>query len=73
MLALVKAGLGTAIVPESASAVRLEGICVRPLRARKPVNAELFAVWRRNDANPLMTSMVRLLRSRAPVSNAAED
>lgn len=73
MLALVKAGLGTAIVPESAAAVRFDGIYLRPLKARKRVNAELFAVWRRNDANPLMTSMVRLLRSRSPANIAAEE
>ena len=65
MLALVKAGLGCTIVPASAATLRYEGVTMLPLRLRKPSHAELFAVWRRDDANPILERMLGLLRTMA--------
>jgi DNA-binding transcriptional LysR family regulator len=62
ILALVKAGLGATIVPAPVSAMHYQGVKLIPLRLGKPCHAELFAVWRRNDANPIMERMLRLVR-----------
>ena len=72
MLALVKAGLGVTIVPASTASLRYEGVTMLPLRLRKPIHAELFAVWRRDDANPILERMLGLLRVMAADTTAAE-
>lgn len=51
MLALVSAGLGVALVPESARAMHFDGVVLRPLATRGAV-AELHLVWRRDSTNP---------------------
>ncbi len=54
MLALVGAGLGLALVPEAARALRFRDVVLRPVRARRPAMAELHLVWRRDSANPAL-------------------
>lgn len=60
ILALVKAGLGAAIVPESAANLHYDGIVMRPLNLRDPKPAELHMVWRRDEDNPLVRRLVDL-------------
>lgn len=51
ILALVRAGLGTAIVPEAAGALYMDGISFLPLEeAQQPV--ELLLAWRHDNDNP---------------------
>jgi DNA-binding transcriptional LysR family regulator len=63
MLALVKAGLGCTIVPESAANLRYEGVEFRPLKLVKPDLVELCLVWRRDEDNPIVQRVVDLARS----------
>jgi DNA-binding transcriptional LysR family regulator len=67
ILALVRAGLGAALVPEAASTLRFQGVVLRPLTLR-PVNpVELLMVWRRDQNNPALDALLdvaRGLRSR---------
>lgn len=53
MLALVRAGLGTALVPEAATSLRFDGVAFRSLRkARAARPVELFIAWKRDNDNP---------------------
>ncbi len=62
MLALVAAGRGLALVPETASHLHPEGVHYRPLAGvREPV--ELYAVWRRQPANPALRRVIELLQA----------
>src|SRR5258708_33436891 len=47
ILAMVRAGLGLAIVPEAAASLNFSGVKLRPLRLRAPALVALFLVWRR--------------------------
>ena len=60
MLALVKAGLGCTIVPESAANLRFDGVEFRPLRVSEADAAELYMVWRREEDNPIVHHMVEI-------------
>lgn len=64
ILALVKAGLGAALVPEAAMQLRFEGVVFRPvreIRAQRPV--ELLMAWKRDNDNP---ALVKVLDSFEP-------
>jgi len=52
LLALVAAGLGVALVPESVRAVRLDGIVFTPVQDTESV--ALALAWRGNDTSPLL-------------------
>lgn len=52
VLALVRIGLGVALVPEAARQLRFEGVIYRQLRTTGGEAAELGAVWRRDNENP---------------------
>jgi DNA-binding transcriptional LysR family regulator len=67
MLALVSAGLGLALVPAAARALRFEGVVLRPVRSRRPAEVELHAVWRRDATNPALPGFRdAILREFAP-------
>lgn len=68
ILAMVRAGLGLAIVPAAAAGLNFSGVHLRPLRLRAPVSApvELFMVWRRDDENPLLPSLIEIAGGLAP-------
>src|ERR1700722_16624108 len=53
ILALVSAGIGIALVPETAKKLHLEGAVLREL-AGPPVYAQLFLVWLRENDNPAL-------------------
>jgi DNA-binding transcriptional LysR family regulator len=67
VLALVKAGLGLALVPRAAMALRYEGVVFRPLRGASARPVELHLVWKEGNDNP---ALVRLLEEIAPVEQA---
>ncbi|WP_225731519.1 MULTISPECIES: LysR family transcriptional regulator [unclassified Nocardia] len=65
MLALVAAGRGLALVPDSATHLHPDGVRFRPLAGvDDPV--VLHAVWRRDCANPALHRVVALLDSLPP-------
>jgi DNA-binding transcriptional LysR family regulator len=52
ILALVRAGLGAALVPEAATSLRFEGVVFRPLHASRSARpAELYIAWKRDSDN----------------------
>lgn len=59
LLALVAAGLGVAIVPDSARALPLEGVVFRELVDAPRV--ELALAWRRDSPSPLIATVVETL------------
>jgi len=54
ILALVSAGLGVALVPEAAQALRFDRVVLRPIRSRRRAMAELHLVWRCDVTNPAL-------------------
>ena len=67
MLALVRAGLGVALVPAAAAALRYHDVRLRPIVLQRPAPVELFLVWRRTAENPLLAELIALARRRATV------
>ncbi len=64
VLALVRAGLGVALVPRGASSLRYEGIVLRPIADLVPVDpVELCMVWREDHDNPALTRALALIGS----------
>ncbi|VFR20528.1 Transcriptional regulator, LysR family [plant metagenome] len=57
VLALVRAGLGMAIVPASARELRLEGVVFRPL-ADKDLHADIYLAWRSRHDNPALDAFL---------------
>lgn len=68
ILAMVRAGLGLAIVPAAAAGLNFSGVQLRPLRlgAPEPAPVELFMVWRRDDESPLLPSLIEIAGALAP-------
>jgi DNA-binding transcriptional LysR family regulator len=60
ILAMVRAGLGLAIVPAAAASLKIADVRLRPLKLRTRVPVELFMVWRRDDENPLLSALVKI-------------
>ena len=60
ILAMVRAGLGLAIVPAAATSLNIADVKLRPLELRSKTPAELLLVWRRNFENPLLPSLIEI-------------
>ena len=59
VLALVRGGLGVALVPESASGMRYEGVAYRPITASQSLpQAELHMVWKLDNDNPALSKII---------------
>ncbi len=63
IMALVRAGLGCGIVPESAASLHFEGVVLKPLKLAEPTDVELFVVWRRDTDHPLVPALVDIAKS----------
>ena len=61
ILALVSAGLGMALVPESARLLRYKGVMLRRMRQPLPP-AELHLVWNRATDNPAVATVEQIVR-----------
>jgi len=57
MVSLVRSGLGLALVPEAAADLRFSGVTMRPLKLATAQPVELHMVWRRDNDNPLISSL----------------
>ncbi len=66
VLSMVRAGLGSAIVPEAAKRLQFDGVVLKPLTLKMPAAVELFMVWRREFDNPLTPTLVQIAESLAP-------
>ena len=66
MLALVQAGVGLAIVPESAMALHPDGVAFIDLADARLPAVELAATWHENADNPALTRALSLLPDRLP-------
>ena len=60
-IALVRAGMGVTMIPESLQAGHIEGVELHRLKDRK-ADWTVAAVSRRGDTNPLLAEFIRLLR-----------
>jgi DNA-binding transcriptional LysR family regulator len=67
ILAMVCAGLGLAIVPEAAINLNFRGVELRPLHVAGPRPVETYLVWRRDDENPLLPSLIEIASGLASV------
>ncbi|MDR7304324.1 LysR substrate-binding domain-containing protein [Haloactinomyces albus] len=59
LLALVAAGLGVALVPDSVRAIALDGVVFKPLHGTE--NVDLALAWRDNDTSPLLENLLTTL------------
>lgn len=59
LLALVAAGLGIALVPESVRAITLDGVLFRPVHGSESV--DLALAWRAHDTSPLLANLLTAL------------
>jgi len=63
MLALVRAGMGTAIVPEAAQALHFDDVHFRPIITTPADPVELYAVWKTDNENPAMRPFLHLMEA----------
>jgi DNA-binding transcriptional LysR family regulator len=64
MLALVQAGLGLAVVPESAMAMHPDGVAFTDLAFGQSPPVELAAAWRADTDSPVLARALSLLQER---------
>jgi DNA-binding transcriptional LysR family regulator len=64
VVGLVSAGIGVALVPASAQAIRLRGVEFRRLAEHSPAVGTALA-WRRDDASPVLEAFVKTARRTA--------
>jgi DNA-binding transcriptional LysR family regulator len=62
MLALVRAGIGAALVPEAAQSLHFDDVHFRPVETEPMTPVELFAAWRSDNDNPALPGFLDLLR-----------
>jgi len=65
MLALVRAGIGAALVPEAAQSLHFDDVLFRPVETDPPQPVELYAAWRSDNENPALPPFLDLLRPAA--------
>jgi DNA-binding transcriptional LysR family regulator len=63
VLALVRAGLGLALVPSSAAALRFTGVVLRPIQLRPVRPVELFLTWRRDHDVPALPTLLGIVQN----------
>ncbi|HEY4078381.1 MAG TPA: LysR substrate-binding domain-containing protein [Rhizomicrobium sp.] len=63
MLALVRAGIGAALVPEAAQSLHFDDVHFRPVVTSPAAPVELFAAWRSDNDNPALAGFLDLLRT----------
>ena len=62
ILGLVNVGLGCAVVPASAQALRLQEVVFRPLQGMTP-QAEIFLAYCRDNPNPVLNAFVAMAQA----------
>jgi len=72
ILALVSAGLGAALVPDSLRLISLPHVVFREVQLEQPDPIEMFMLWRPENANPVLPAFLSLCRSIFPQASHAE-
>nr|WP_226383411.1 LysR substrate-binding domain-containing protein [Burkholderia mayonis] len=62
MLALVRAGIGAALIPAAASMLHFEGVVYRPVRTTPAKPVELMLAYRKDNDNPVFGALKDVLR-----------
>lgn len=62
MLALVRAGIGAALVPEAARSLHFDDVQFRPVVTTPEAPVELYAAWHKDNDNPALKPFLALLR-----------
>lgn len=62
VIGLVAGGLGIAFLPQSASVIRLPGVCYKPFEKTSSPRSEMRLVWRKSEMSLAVIEAVRLLR-----------
>lgn len=60
VLALVRSGMGAALVPEAATNLRFDGVLFRPITVAAAHPVELYMVWRSDNDNPALEQFLDL-------------
>ena len=66
IIALVSAGLGVALVPESLMSLRRPGVAYRKLRGKRSMALELGLAWRRDNPSAALQRFVALAAQSQP-------
>ncbi|HXB51844.1 MAG TPA: LysR substrate-binding domain-containing protein [Rhizomicrobium sp.] len=69
MLALVRAGIGAALVPEAAQSLHFDDVHFRPVETDPLAPVELYAAWRSDNDNPALAAFLDLLRPEPEASD----
>jgi DNA-binding transcriptional LysR family regulator len=69
MLALVRAGIGAALVPEAAQSLHFDDVHFRPVETDPVAPVELYAAWRSDNDNPALAAFLDLLRPEPEASD----
>lgn len=69
MIAMVRAGLGAALVPEAATSLHFDDVRFRPVETEPAQPVELYAAWRRDNDNPTLKPMLALFAEEAARSD----
>ncbi|MBV9229382.1 MAG: LysR family substrate-binding domain-containing protein, partial [Chloroflexi bacterium] len=64
IISLVAAGLGVTLVPSSIQTFQRADVVYRPLQ-HVTIQAEIVAVWRRDDLSPVLRSFLQVVREHA--------
>lgn len=62
-VALVASGFGLALVPESATSLRLPGVVYRPLKNAPHAVVDLSCIYRQDDVSPILAAFLEIVRS----------
>lgn len=62
-VALVASGFGLALVPESATSLRLPGVVYRPLKNAPHAVVDLSCIYRDDDVSPILAAFLEIVRS----------
>ena len=73
MLALVRAGIGAAIVPEAAMSLHFDDVQFRPIGTTPAAPVELYAAWKSDNDNPALQGFLDLLRPEEEHREMPED
>ncbi len=65
ILSLVNAGMGIALVPRSATWLKLDGLVFRSIDLGPGVKSDLHLIWRGDSDNPVMPIMLNAMRQQA--------
>ena len=60
ILAMVSAGMGAALVPDSLTMLSLPNVVFRPVRLDMPFPLEMYMMWRPQNDNPALTTFLKI-------------